>query len=240
LNKQSAYQYNTTIPATLVKEGELLIAVRLKKSGNFIQTLRTVQVLDQTQRYELFNAHKVQQDTVLKSWWRIKNFPDWNRRTHYKFDTSNNGAVSYKASADTFNFDIPFIGWQYSCNMTNTAAVQYEKNYSTIRLTGAPANGKAANIRLILVDRDGNSYGRNLMLEGNSKTYDLPVSSFTKSPFLLIPRPYPMFLPLWFNSTVNPPLQLSAIEKMQVLYMPEENEKVEKEKGYLIEAIWGE
>lgn len=240
LKKQSAYNYTTIIPASLVKQGVLLLSVRLKKSGNIIQVLRSVRVIDQAQRYELFNARKVQQDTILKSWWRIKNFPDWNRRTHYRFDTSENGEVGYKASADTFNFDIPFIGWQYSCHMTNTAAVQDERHFSMIRLTGAPANGKAANIRLILVDRDGNSYGRNLILEGNSKTYELPVSSFTKSPFLLIPRPYPMFLPLWFNSTINPPLQLGAIEKLQVLYMPEDNGKEEKEKGYLIEAIWGE
>ncbi|QEC44026.1 membrane or secreted protein [Pseudobacter ginsenosidimutans] len=238
LTKQTVYNYAAIIPASMVDEGELRLAIRLKKSGYVVQNLRSVRVLDQTARLELFNARKVQEDTVLKSWWRIKNFPDWNRRTHYKFDTSENGVVSYKASADTFNFDIPFIGWQYSCNMTDIT-LQGENIYSTIKLTGAPANGKAASIRLILVDHNGNAYGRNLTLEGTSKTYELSISSFSKSPFLLIPRPYPMFLPLWFNSTVYPPLQLPSIEKIQVLYMPEENEKAEKEKGYLIEAIWG-
>ena len=239
LTRQAAYSYATTIPASLMKEGELQLAVRLKKSGTLIQALRSVRVLDQAQRYELFNARKVQQDSVLKSWWRIRNFPDWNRRTHYTFVTTGDSIVCYKASADTFNFDIPFIGWQYSCNMTNTPT-QAQSNYATIKLSGAPANGKTAKVRLILVDRDGNAYRRNLTLEGNNKTYELPVSSFTKSPFLLVPRPYPMFLPLWFESTVNPPLRLTAIEKVQVLYMPEENGKVEKENGCLIEAVWGE
>jgi hypothetical protein len=235
LVKQTAYTYAATIPASLVKAGELTIAVLLKSNGSVIKTLRPVRVIDRTGSYELFNARVVRQDTLLNSWWRIKNFPDWNRRTHYKFMTTADSATAYMASADTFNFDIPFIGWQYSITSS-----QEQFNLSTIKLRGIAANGKSARIRLILADSDGNAYSRDLTLEGTNKTYDLPVSSFVKSPFLLIPRPYPMFLPLWFTSTVNPPLQVTAIEKVQVLYLPEENEKVEGEKGFLIEAIWGE
>lgn len=240
LIKQGAYRYSITIPAALVKEGDLQLAVRLKSSGAIIKNLPSVRVLDRSQRFELFNAAQVQQDTLLKSWWRIKKFPDWNRRTHYSFQTGNDSAVSYQASADTFNFDIPFIGWQYSCRMPSSEQATSSKAYRTIKLKGASSHGNKAAIRLILVDKDGNSWRRDLTMEGAGNTYDLPLSTFAKAPFLLIPRPYPMFLPLWFMSNASASLQLAAVEKLQVLYMPEENAGVVGEQGYLIEAIWGE
>lgn len=241
VHKKTAYQYEVTIPAAQMMEGELQLAIRLKSSGVVIKTLKPVRVTDRTKRYELFNAAQVQKDTILNSWWRIKKFPDWNRRTHYEFVATTDSAAVYRASADTFNFDIPFIGWQYSCNMPAfTEQKRIQKDFSTVKLRGVAANGTKARIRLILVDRDANAYCRNLTLEGAATTYDLPLSTFIKSPFLLIPRPYPMFLPLWFMSNANAPLQLTAIEKLQVLYMPEENAGVAGPQGYSIEAIWGE
>lgn len=241
VSKKTTYQYEASIPAGEMKAGDLHLAIRLKSSGAVIKKLKPVLVSDRTKRYELFNAAQVQKDTILNSWWRIKKFPDWNRRTHYEFVATADSAAAYRASADTFNFDIPFIGWQYSCNMpafTDQKGIQ--KDFSTVKLRGVAANGTKARIRLILVDKDANAYCRNLTLEGAATTYDLPLSTFIKSPFLLVPRPYPMFLPLWFMSNASAPLQLTAIEKVQVLYMPEDNAGAAGPQGYSIEAIWGE
>lgn len=241
LVKQSAYHYAITIPADQVIEGEMKLAVNLKSNGALLKTLKSVHVMNRTQQCKLFDAAQVQKDTLLNSWWRIKKFPDWNKRTHYDFVSAGENSAAYQASADTFNFDIPFIGWQYSCNMPAfTEQVRDGKLYSNVKLRGTATNGQRATIRLILVDRDANSYCHTLTLDGSGKTYELPVSSFIKSPFLLVPRPYPMFLPLWFMSNATAPLQITAIEKLQVMYMPEENPGLTGPQGYSIEAIWAE
>ncbi|MGN6421388.1 MAG: hypothetical protein ACTHMC_27990 [Pseudobacter sp.] len=241
LVKQSAYNYEVVIPAAQVKEGDMQLAVSLKSNGIVIKVLKSVRVINRAQKYELFNAAQIQKDSLLNSWWRIKKFPDWNKRTHYDFVTKGENAATYQVSADTFNFDIPFIGWQYSCNMPAfTEQLRDNKACSTVKLRGSAAIGQKAVIRLILVDRDAHSYSHTLTLDGTDSTYDLPVSSFTRSPFLLVPRPYPMFLPLWFMSNATAPLQISAIEKIQVVYMPEENPGVTGPQGYAIEAVWAE
>lgn len=241
MTRQGAYQYGVTIPGNLVREGVMTFAIKLQQRGTVLKTLRPVRVIDRSAAFELFNARQVQQDSLLNHWWRIKNFPDWNRRTQYRFEAGSNGVAAYRASADTFSFDIPFIGWQYSTTMLPSAPrIKEPMVYTRIKLRGAPANGQAARIQLILVDRDGNAYRRDVALSGAVNTYELPIASFTKGPFLLLPRPYPMFLPLWFTSTVQAPLWLAAIEKVQVFYMPEDNAGAPQPQGFQVEAIWGE
>ncbi|WEK34113.1 MAG: membrane or secreted protein [Candidatus Pseudobacter hemicellulosilyticus] len=238
--RQSAYIYKVTLPGNLLKAGELQTAVRVKSNGTVIGWLRPVQVLDSRSHYELFSAARAAGDSVLKYWWRIKNFPDWNRQTAYRFEKTADSTVVYRATADTFNFDIPFIGWQYSCSMIATVPQKSQQNYSTLTLRGAPAGRHPVTVLLILVDRNANAYSRELTLEGGLTTYRLPLSTFSKGPLLLLPRPYPMFLPLWFSTAANEPIQLSAIEKIQLLYMPARNLQVKEDQGFMIDGVWAE
>jgi hypothetical protein len=48
--------------------------------------------------------------------------------------------------------------------------------------------------------------------------FELPFSSLQKSSFLLLPRPYPGFLPLRFTSTGTAPFNIADAERLEITF----------------------
>lgn len=52
------------------------------------------------------------------------------------------------------------------------------------------------------------------------KSYEIPVKDLTQIPTVNLPRPYPTFLPYYFETKTNHSLDLTQVEGMQISVGP--------------------
>lgn len=81
-------------------------------------------------------------------------------------------------------------------------------------------HGKSRNtsfpLQLALIDSAGNIYGGTLKLDPEKQDYSIDLASLHAVKQVILPRPYPTFLPFYFDASVKKPLNLSAIETLQI------------------------
>lgn len=81
------------------------------------------------------------------------------------------------------------------------------------------------SLNLNLITRTAISYGSNVKLSSKTQKIKIPLAGLKPSPLLLLPRPYPGFEPLYYQSDNTSPFQLSDIEKFQFSYQLPANEE---------------
>jgi len=85
---------------------------------------------------------------------------------------------------------------------------------------------RGTQLKVSLITYDADAYSTTLQLSQEWKDYEIPLATLQPDSFLLLPRPYPSFLPLYFKSAGNRPLDITKAEKIEF------NGSVE------VEAVW--
>lgn len=99
-------------------------------------------------------------------------------------------------------------------------------------------NRRTVDLKVILVDRDANAYSATVALTPGLEEHSLPLGAFERDAYMLLPRPYPGFLPLWFRSAdESTPLRIEEIEQIQVI-VTGAGEGEGAGYGVEIEAVW--
>ena len=75
-----------------------------------------------------------------------------------------------------------------------------------------------ARITVTLATKDAQAYSASLPLGAEMQEVRIPLSAFQPAPLLLVPRPYPSFLPLTFQPASQPPLKLAKAEVLQMVW----------------------
>lgn len=106
-----------------------------------------------------------------------------------------------------------------------------QKKFLVVKASKALSSMQSVEVGL--VDKNGTVLAGEISINPNDKVYKLSLSTFTKAPFIIIPRPFPDFLPY----KVQPNDELfdwSAIETLQVAIKQRKQENVDLS----IEKIW--
>ncbi|GAA4460380.1 hypothetical protein GCM10023189_35420 [Nibrella saemangeumensis] len=74
---------------------------------------------------------------------------------------------------------------------------------------------KPEKLQVALVTKEGSAYGGLLTLEPKTGDYTLPLKDLKPVKVVSLPRPYPSFLPYYFDKPASGSLDLSAIESLQ-------------------------
>ncbi len=77
-------------------------------------------------------------------------------------------------------------------------------------------NAKPLCFRIGLIDRNGTSYFSELKTDSLG-LIRVPLNSLKPGPSLLLPRPYPGFQPLWFDSKQHKKLSLAELDKLEFI-----------------------
>jgi len=91
--------------------------------------------------------------------------------------------------------------------------------------------GLPVKARLTLVTRDAIPFSGELMLQPEFQDVELPVESLRQDSLLLLPRPYPGFLPLWFSPSGQHQFSPADAERLQMTMTVREG-------GMEVESIW--
>ncbi|OGX83143.1 hypothetical protein BEN47_17840 [Hymenobacter lapidarius] len=82
----------------------------------------------------------------------------------------------------------------------------------------ARSNQPGAQVKVVLVTKDAVAYSAPLALSAELQDVRIPLSAFRSEALLLVPRPYPGFLPLQFQSAAKPAFKITDTEVVQVVW----------------------
>jgi hypothetical protein len=94
-------------------------------------------------------------------------------------------------------------------------------------------------VKVTLTDKDGFSFSSTANVTSLMQDIVLSLADFAADSSLLLPRPYPGFMPLYFRASGSSVLRLSEVEKIQVTIgtdVPESEFK--KPYGLEVGKIW--
>ncbi|MBW6501510.1 MAG: cellulase family glycosylhydrolase [Bacteroidales bacterium] len=104
--------------------------------------------------------------------------------------------------------------------------------YSQISVNGR-ASGPPVKINVVLIDRNGNAFSTEALLTDEQESRKINLNDLKKSQMLLLPRPYPGFLPLWYQGKGSS-FSLADVERLQLIVPAEGNEGLE---GFELRSI---
>ena len=141
--------------------------------------------------------------------------PDWRNNTIEYITTGKPSQLVLKASMNKPDGK-QFMGWQYY--FSDKVAGRKEELSSFTKLViraRAPQNTKAT---IALITTGADAYATTLSLSPEWKEIEIPFASLQRSSFLLLPRPYPGFLPLRFTSPGSKQLNIADAERLEITF----------------------
>jgi hypothetical protein len=78
------------------------------------------------------------------------------------------------------------------------------------------AKSQPLKVKITLINKDAFAFSSSITLTNTFQNIEIPLTGFSPDSMLLLPRPYPGFMPLWFKATGTPLFKLSEMEKIQV------------------------
>lgn len=136
-------------------------------------------------------------------------YPAWGRGIQQGFMPLNTGSgFGYLFQGNQWpNEEV--VGLQYAVQNKILQIDSAGLPYSKVVIKARTFSNNPVRAKLVLVSKDAIAYVSSFELSGQTKEIVLPLAGFSSGRYLLLPRPYPGFHPLWFGAatgTVNTPL----------------------------------
>ncbi len=177
----------------------------------------------------LFNAATDRTPTI---------FPNWGRGIQQGLiPTQVVGGFAYRFQSNQWPRD-NVAALQYAVQTKLQPLGSDANAYSKLVIRGKSTNHEPIKGKLILVTKDAISFVANFDLSNQTVETVLPLSAFSQGRYLLLPRPYPGFLPLWFTGQSNTAsLKIENIDLVQFVIEKDDNPGL-KETGPAFEIEW--
>ncbi len=235
MKKVSGYTYITTIPAEEVKEGFLRYFITVKenkkaitfpgaKNGNpgdwnfSAMHPYEVIVVPASAPIYIFNAFS-DNDELSRPWNKNTSFVPkaepgkaeirMNLEKLFDVDPENPKAKRVHDYSMRYYFGNKIVGRRSGIADKNE-----------IVFHGRSLTSKPCWVQLALVTRQGLAYGGVIKIDSNSADYSLALSELKKVNLVTLPRPYPTFLPYFFEPDVDTKFNLNDIESLQISIGP--------------------
>jgi hypothetical protein len=93
--------------------------------------------------------------------------------------------------------------------------------------------------KLILITKDAIPFSATIPLTASLQDVEIPLNRFKQDSMLLLPRPYPGFMPVWFSPAGQHSLSLADVEKLQVVLTANSGPAdLSKPYSMEIESVW--
>lgn len=227
LQKNQEYQYTATIPAELVKNGLLKYQVIVHKAnGDYITFPANVKgnpnAWDklETESYQTFVAAKDAVIEIFNAGRDGKNIniysPDWGNNKIEYVSEENPSVLNLKLSMNKPKTD-QLMGFQsfFADKMAGRTA---ELNNLKILVIKIKANAENTKIKIGSIDTDAHFFATEIIAGKDFKLIEIPLNQLKNDAQLLLPRPYPGFLPLYYQSPDRSAFNLKNVEKLEITF----------------------
>lgn len=223
----AGHDFEGTVPADMVRPGilEYRVLVRRKDNSyisapghhtgdpyawdNITRETWETWVVPASNPVRLFNAGTDRNRINLYN-------PDWRRNAIAYTSTPQPGELALRASLSKAAGN-ERIGFEHYCAAGIRGRGQAADRFQKIMIRGL-AEKEPMAVTITLVMRDATAFSARVILDTAFGEKAIPLEAFKASSFLLLPRPYPGFLPLWFRTAAASPMRVSDVEKVQLLF----------------------
>ncbi|MCF4102557.1 hypothetical protein L1I30_12850 [Gillisia sp. M10.2A] len=245
--KGEGYNYSSTALDSIITPGYLNYRVVVKTSegsiaypgavsgdpfawDNFNREEYTVPVFAKDSALEIFNASQDSEDMVAV--WKPGN----------KLVPLSNGEVAYQVNIENlFEEDVenkgaaPIYDYSFRYNFSEKIKNAREKlsEVSVLVLKAGSTSEKNEKLQVAFVDRNGASFGKIIVLKPGVQEYQINFNELQPVRTVTLPRPYPSFLPYYFQHDNKGDFNLQNVESIQFSIGPGLNENEQKESHHL-------
>lgn len=109
----------------------------------------------------------------------------------------------------------------------------------TLIFRGQSLDGKTGKLQIALVMKDGSAFGGLIDLEPEVKDYELPLANLKPVKTVTLPRPYPSFLPYYFEHQNQTSFNIHSVESVQFSIGPGmEESELQKPQGISVIGVF--
>lgn len=239
------FVYTATIPSNRVNTGTLAYYIDVEladgthlsyPSGNAGQPFDwdfydrepyTVRVVPKGYPIHLFDA-QTDANVVVAPW----------RRTNKVVSTKNVNESEYQVNLDqlfvpdneNLNAD-PIYDYSFKHYLLDKIEGRIEtlNDKSDLVIRARSTTDKNTPLQVALVTSSGMSFGKVITLTPEMKEYRIPLRELTEVNTVTLPRPYPTFLPFYFEHDIKDAFDINEIEALQFSIGPDLSEAQQKE-----------
>jgi hypothetical protein len=129
--------------------------------------------------------------------------------------TERPGGVAFRMAANELSSD-HVLGFQVFFGNQLSNRLSELSSYKTIVVRARTTSQQPINVKLVIITKDAFSFAANITLTSTFQDVEIPVSRLQIDSMLLLPRPYPGFMPLWFSPAGQNTFTIADIEKLQI------------------------
>ncbi len=245
----SMYDYTVTIPDEMLVPGIINYRIIIRKQngetvvlpGNhkgdpyawdaFVNESWETYVMPDNAVLELFSSQKDRQQISLYN-------PDWRNNTVEYITGQKPGELIMRATMAKPE-SAQVMGWQTYIGERVNGRATNGVSFDQLVVKARTANAKPVQLRIALINQQAQAFVGYVTLDQTMKEITLPLNSLKQDSMLLLPRPYPGFLPLWFKSKAEGLFNLNEVERIEVSFGHDYKEGVDAG-PYSIElsSIW--
>jgi hypothetical protein len=246
LQRVQAYDYQAVIPATAVIPGILTFRLLLQKGkdyysypGNHKGNPGAWDYIDEDD-YRLTVLPANASLTLYKPGTnqQVLTYPVYQNGLESRITTTAAAGFAYRLTVSNLT-SAPLLGFEtYVANQV-TAAEPNSAPFTTLVIRARTTSGQPIQAKVALITRDAFSFAATATLTPAFTEIEIPLSTLLKDSMLLLPRPYPGFMRLWFEAAGNRPFSLQDVERIQVtIGAGMSAEALNMPNGLELESIW--
>jgi hypothetical protein len=247
MTRKSSSEYYAEVPADLVTAGELNYKIILQKGNEFTvfpgnhkenpfawdnynnETWQTF-VVPENAKLEIFNP------TIDRS---TRIYPAFKRgfQISYIAPTEPNQLI-LRLSASELSGDHT-IGFAYYFGDKLKGRISEMNSFDKLLVRAITAETQSVKAKITLINKDAFAFSTFITLTNSFQDLEIPLNNLKQDSMLLMPRPYPEFMPLRFKASGSSVFNLSEIEKIQITIGSDVNAS-ELKKPYSMEigSMW--
>ena len=103
------------------------------------------------------------------------------------------------------------------------------EKFNTLVVNARSLSGKPEKVQIALIDKNGASFGETIKILPDKEEYFINLTSLKPVKTVTLPRPYPGFLPYYFDYQNNTKLDLNNVEGLQISIGPGLDEQEQKQ-----------
>ena len=225
MKKKSAYTWTADVPKELVSPG--LINYRIMVHEHKGDTISFPGAITgnpyawDEYRYESFSTYVAGERSPIEI---FEPASDRDKLAIYNTDWRNNtiGYITGQEPGELLqkltlnNPDSILLGWQFY--FADKIAGRKSEFQSLSKLIIRARATESVYAHLALISTEANAYADTIQLNKEWKDYVIPFSKLKNTSYLLLPRPYPGFLPLKFQSSSRQSFDISKMEKLEFVF----------------------
>lgn len=244
LQPAGGYRYKAEIPADMVSPGVISYRIILQKNDSLFYTFPGAHKGNpyawDNIHVEYWNSFVAAPETPLvlfdattdRNNVRVYN-SDW-RNNHIEYLMADKPGQLVMKAAMNKNSTSGLMGWQLYVGDKIKGRSSELASFKSIVVRAKSGSDSLQSLQLSLISGSAEAFATTIELTPELTTYKIPLAALQKDRFLLLPRPYPSFQPLWFSPGEDGPMTLKDLDKLEIRFKKEE----QVSSGIQIESVW--